>query len=386
MAQPIQQKGYLEYREFCDERCPIAMSTAKVIDDNLVADLDKEMGDTWVRTRRMPEYMPHIERNVVPRVEANADPDNKGLRVNIGLSIEMIRNGLVDTDFYYQRLRYAAKGNGGYYRKKGGKLHKTYYKHTKKLKELGFITSNKVKNYRKLSKQFSPVQIWVTLPNYALANKRFYKAYLLAVVETYLLQGHYRNQEEGVHKFDSDSKEWNHKQFDRPKGYSVSRRKFNGDIFTYTGQLSDSLISEFLSPYEHFSISTRTIQSWRSIYRFNTYSVFKYYIPVNGLRISKKYRNRKTFYSKKTHKVYLTHVVRKIHTCVNLYHLKFVTKDYFKSIKANGGFNTIDRVGNLNQTQENFCERSEQKYNIHRRFFREYANGTFQLLSEGFLF
>lgn len=374
-----QHSGYIEFGEFCEERTPTTLSTHDTIDDNFVDSMHKEMDKRWLANGRYVDYRPHLEDSIPVRVQNNADPNNAGLRINIGLSVEMIRNGLVDTDYYLQRLRLKGKNRGGFYRKKGEKLHKTFYKHTKILKKLDFINHEKVNSYRKASLKYSPTQIWVTAPLYAFKNKKTYKAFLLAAIETYLLQGNYKNQHEGINKLDVVNDVWYNKQYDKPPGYEVSVKKFNNNIPIYKGQVSDTLIADFLSRYSHFSISPRTIQSWRSTVKFNTYTVLKYYIPVNGKKLGSSFKGRKTFYSAKTKKVYITHVVRTIHTCINMYKLGHLNKVYYNKLKLKG-FNKLVHINKSrlkSKVKNGDCKEPSRLFD--NKLQKEYSNYSFEL-------
>lgn len=288
-----------------------------------------------------------LKKGVSPRTEyfqehiPNAESKDKML-VNVGMMVEMHRAGYGDLDYYWQKIRFYAKDRGGYYRnpKLGIKYSSTHYEKFKALKDLGFITHNRVLNYRKITMKYSPIQKWVAVDRNILESKKTYKSFLLAVTEAYQLEGSYKNSLNKVTKFDHVKRKWNRKQYKRSSLFDARKLTFNDSHSSFlTGRVSDSCLASFLSsPKYKTSITTKTLQRWRKNCRFNNYNTIQLFIPIKGLKFKdKKYRKNSKLYSYGKNQVYLTHMDRKVFTAIPIFGIKSLKTRYLLEL-YNGSY------------------------------------------------
>lgn len=330
--------GYYQAKVFVDSLSnyhQLRQKAGNQINDDFISKMS-DAARFYIGTKRKGKYF--NKKSQLPRCKYFQEyiPNSKNkdkMLVNVGMMIEMHRAGYGDLDYYWQKLRFLAKNKGGYFRnpKDNRKYSSTFYEKVAALKKLGFITNNKVLNYRKITFKYSPVQQWVAIDKSFLESKKTYKSFLLAVTEAYQLEGGYKSSKNKVTKFDPVKRIWNREQYNRNSLYEVKTWKFNDDNLSFiTGRISDSCLTSFLSSDKYkTSVSTKTLQRWRKHCRFNNYSTYHLYIPIKGLKFTdKKYRKNSKMYSYGKNKMYFTHVDRKTLSAIPIFNIKSLKTRY----------------------------------------------------------
>jgi len=327
---PIVKKGFYQFSASATDRALPVLNKHQVVNDALIDDIDKYITRDLIDTNRLVK-LDVFNEGIQDRQNFFSTYKNKkgnklGLLVNLGTSVELIRKGFLNEDFLLQRLRCAGEKNGGYFRKKAqlGKkcnIKSQTYESLKVLKSFGFCDFEKVHNYRNASLYFSPIQEWVFLPYFILKSKNAYKSFILAAVESYMLRGIHKKETKGVTKFDEVKRKWVTEQYSSTSN-SVREMKFKRNQSFYEGKLKDSFIVDFLNPNGTANITARTLSNWRHKARYNSYFTKNLYIPVEGKKISKKFRGNSTLFTRCSNQVMLLHSIRNITTSIPIFRIR----------------------------------------------------------------
>lgn len=168
--------------------------------------------------------------------------------------------------YLYERLRYEAKSNGGYFDKTKLTKHEQY-KLLPLLVGMGWVCGNKITKYRNVLAQEVGTHNYTKIEYDNLKSLEAFRSFIIACTETYLLSWRYKVQQQTGKRFSWRDKEWDRKWV--YAGAAIGCEKFNVEKFSdsnFSGRLAESIIADVLG------VSPKTIHNWRTTLKINKYN------------------------------------------------------------------------------------------------------------------
>ena len=210
--------------------------------------------------------------------------------------------------YLFERLRYEAKFNGGYFNR-GNLTKNELYKLIPVLEEMGWVKGNKVTKYRSILTKEVDIFNFTKIEEKDLKSIEAFRSFVIACTETYLMSWRYKIQQKTGKRFSARDREWDHKWV--YTGAALGEQKFNVEKFSdskFSGRLADEIIASSLG------VSIKTVYNWRRTLKINEYTTKK--------RVHKDVYNTDNFYFSKTLSKFLT-VDRIISTNIYIFNNKY---------------------------------------------------------------
>jgi transposase-like protein len=156
--------------------------------------------------------------------------------------------------FLFYRLRWYAQGNGGYIT--GFKLTKNEeYNLLPKLRELGWISRNRIVNYRNLCNKNKCYAQWVDISEKDILSLDAFKGFLVSVCEASFLRSSYRRRNGLVKTASYRDKMYTRDRYNPGEPSWFDTKKIRNGV--YQGRVSNQTIAGVMG------ISETTVTNWR---------------------------------------------------------------------------------------------------------------------------